>query len=101
VGAGVGYARQVVAFNAAVATDSTPPHDPGGDGNGPALATNDGDVDFGPCTTTNWGTITHIGLYDDSAAGNLLVYGEVATSKLIEVGDSLTVFAENLKIRID
>jgi hypothetical protein len=73
VGAGVGYARQSVAFGAPSngATDNT------------AIET------FGPNTTTNWGTITHAALLDASSGGNFLYYGALAASRTVNIGDSL------------
>lgn len=35
-------------------------------------------------------TITHFGLYDDSAAGNLLIVGPVSTSRTCIIGDTVT-----------
>ena len=41
--------------------------------------------------TANWGTITHIGLWDASTGGNLLFHGAVTTSKTIESGDTFQI----------
>ena len=51
--------------------------------------------------TSNWGTITHISLYDASSAGNLLFHGAVTTSKTIETGDSFQISSGNLTISLD
>lgn len=40
---------------------------------------------------TNWGTITHIGIYDAETAGNLLYYGTLAASKDIDVSDQFVI----------
>jgi hypothetical protein len=98
---GDGYSRKAITFNAAIATDSTPPHAPGGDGNGPGLATNDGDVEFDECTGNNWGEITHIALFDAATSGNMLVYGAVATPQTINVGGTLRLKDGDLKITLD
>jgi len=43
-------------------------------------------------TGGNWGTITHIGLYDHQTAGQLLWQGAIAGGgKLIENGDTLVI----------
>lgn len=74
VGAGVGYSRQAVAFDAPSngATQNT------------ALES------FGPCTTTNWGSITH-GALEDAASGaaNFLYHGALAVARTINVDDIL------------
>ena len=37
--------------------------------------------------TGDWGTITHFGIFDALTTGNLLYYGALTTSKVIESGD--------------
>jgi hypothetical protein len=54
-----------------------------------------------PAATANWGTITHIGIYDASSAGNLLYHGAVTTSKTIESGDTFQISSGNLTISLD
>ena len=51
--------------------------------------------------TANWGTISHIGIYDASSAGNLLFHGAVTTSKTIESGDTFQISSGNLSISLD
>ena len=51
--------------------------------------------------TGNWGTISHIGIYDASSAGNLLFHGAVTTSKTIESGDTFQISSGNLSISLD
>lgn len=68
------------------------------DANWTAASATDGLTDnasaivFGPCTGTNWGSITHFAICDSATygAGNMLVYGPVATPRTIEVGDTFT-----------
>jgi len=50
--------------------------------------------------TSNWGTISHIGVYDASTGGELLFHGAVTTSKTIETGDSFQVSSGNLTITL-
>lgn len=46
-----------------------------------------------PAPTANWGTVTHIGIFDASTAGNLLFWGALASSKTINNGDAAPSFA--------
>lgn len=83
-GAATAYARQTITFDAAAS------------GSAASAAT----VTFS-AATLNWGTITHIGIYDASTGGNLLFHGAVTTSKTIESGDTFQVSAGNLTISLD
>jgi hypothetical protein len=78
---GNGYARQSMAFDAAVsgATDNT------------------SNVDF-PAATASWGTVSHYGLFDASTGGNLLIHGAFTASKAIGTGDVLRIAAGELDI---
>jgi len=80
---GNGYARQAVSF---IASDAA------------AATENTAQLTFGPCSTAQWGTITHMAVFDASTAGNMLYYGALTASRLIEVNDSLVVAAGDLDI---
>ena len=80
---GGSYARQTVAFTV---TGDT--------------ASNTSAVEF-PTATANWGTITQVGVFDASTAGNLLAYADLTASKTIESGDVLRVPAGDLDITLD
>ena len=43
-----------------------------------------------PVATANWGTITHVAICDNATngAGNLLLYGTLTTSKVVNTGDT-------------
>ncbi len=41
-----------------------------------------------PTATGNWGTITHVGIFDAASGGNLLLHGALSATKLIETGDT-------------
>ena len=69
---GDGYARQAVTFGA--------PTDGSGD--------NSGAVTFGPATA-DWGTITHVALYDALTGGNMLMHAALSASKTINDTDVL------------
>jgi len=82
---GSGYAREAVTFAAA----STP----GG------TTSNTGDVSF-TAAGGNWGTITHIGIFDASSAGNLLWHGSMTASKVVNDGDTLQFSTGNIDLTI-
>jgi hypothetical protein len=63
-------------------------------------ASTDATITF-DAATANWGTITHIGIYDASTSGNLLFHGAVTTSKTIESGDTFQISSGNLTISLD
>ena len=48
--------------------------------------------------TSNWGTITHVGLFDSASGGNLLVYGELQTAVDITSGDIFKIPANGFTI---
>ena len=77
---GTNYARTAVTFTV---TDDT--------------ATNSAAVTFA-AAGSNWGTVSHIGVYDASTAGNLLFHGSVTTAKQIDSGDTFTISTSNLSI---
>lgn len=81
---GGGYVRQAVTF---VAPSS-------------GATSNATDVVF-PEATTDWGTITHLGLRDADIGGNLLWYGPLSTSKTVLAGDQLIFKAGQLTISLD
>ena len=73
--AGNGYSRQAVTFGAASS--------PGG------TTDNTGSVSF-TATGGNWGTITHVGIFDASTTGNMLWHGAMTASRTINDGDTLS-----------
>ena len=80
---GGGYARQTMAMTVT--------------GN---EATTSGAVEY-PTATANYGTVTHVGIYDALTAGNLMAYASLASSKTIETGDVFRVPAGDLDITLD
>ncbi|WP_026487646.1 phage tail fiber protein [Caldanaerobius polysaccharolyticus] len=78
---GGGYARQQITFNVAS----------GGQ------ITNNADVVF-PVATASWGTVTHIGIRDAAAGGNLLYYMPLDVTKTIDAGDQLKIPVGQLTI---
>ena len=78
---GSAYVRKAIAFSAASS----------------GSASNSGAVEF-DAATSSWGTITHIGIWDASSAGNLLFYGALDASKAIATGDIFKVNASGVTI---
>ena len=88
VGAGVNYSRQTVAFGAATTVA------------GVSTASNSADVEFGPATVSNWGTISHLAIFDAASGGNMLFHGALSVAKTITVDDSLRIGTGNLTIEL-
>ena len=80
---GGSYARQSMAFSVSGNT-----------------ASNSAAVEF-PTATASWGTVSHVGLYDASTAGNLLAYAALTASKTIDSGDVFRVPSGDLDITLD
>lgn len=74
---GGGYARKAITFGA-----------PSDNGTAEEVA-NNALVDFGTATA-DWGTATHFGIEDASAAGNMLIFGALPSSKIIQNGDPVS-----------
>ncbi len=54
-----------------------------------------------PTATASWGTVTHIGIYDASSAGNLLAWAALTASKTIASGDVFRIPAGDIDITLD
>lgn len=53
---------------------------------------NNGTVTF-PAPTGNWGTITHLGVFDASTGGNLLFWMALSASKIVNSGDQAPIIS--------
>lgn len=62
---------------------------------------NNGVITFPTPTPSGWGTVTGVGIYDATSAGNLLIYAALTASKVINAGDSVTFPAASLAFQID
>lgn len=71
---GNNYARQAVTFGAASS----------------GQVANTGSFQHGPATGSNWGTITHVSIWDAPSGGNCLAFGSVGSPVAINVNDSVT-----------
>lgn len=80
---GGSYARQAVTFS--VSGDT---------------ATNTAAIEF-PVATADWGTITHVAVFDASTGGDQIAYAALSTSKTIATGDVLRVPAGDLDVTLD
>lgn len=60
---------------------------------------NAADIEF-PVATGNWGTITHMGIFDAASAGNLLFHGALTASKAINTNDQFKFAAGDLDITL-
>ena len=74
---GTAYARQSVTFSVSGNT-----------------ASNTAAIEF-PTATASYGTVTHVGVYDASTAGNLIAYAALTTSKAIDTGDVMRLPAND------
>ena len=64
-------------------------------------ASNNANITF-PTATSDFGVISHIGLYDSSTpgTGNLLLHGALDSSKTIETGDTFQISTGNLTVTL-
>lgn len=63
--------------------------------------TNTSAITFSAASGGNWGTITHIGIFDALTTGNLLAHGALSASKQIDDGDTFQINSSALTITID
>lgn len=54
-----------------------------------------------PTAGSNWGTVVGVGIFDASSAGNLLYFGNLAASKVVNTNDIFKFNATDLKITED
>lgn len=64
------------------------------------LATSSAAVEW-PTATADWGTVTHIGLFDASTEGNMISHSSLVVSKTISDGDVFRIPAGDLDITLD
>lgn len=62
-------------------------------------STNSAAVEF-PQATADWGTVSHIGIWDASSSGNLLYHTALDTSKAIATGDIFKIATGNLSVTL-
>ncbi len=54
-----------------------------------------------PTASGSWGTVTAVGMYDAASAGNLLYWGDLAASKAIASGETLSIQAGSFNFSED
>lgn len=86
--AGTGYARVAVTLKMNPADSVT------------GISSNNASISFGPALT-DWGTITHIGISDLSAAGNMLLYGPLTIVQTTPIGESVQFVSGQFLIQFD
>lgn len=84
---GNGYARDATGTMTVSGTD-------------PTLCTNSAAIEFAPASGGNWGTITHIAIFDASTGGNMLGWAALSSSRIIYDGDILRIPAGDLDITL-
>jgi hypothetical protein len=57
-------------------------------------------VEF-PTASANWGTVTHVGVFDASSSGNLMAYATLTASKQIDSGDVFRIPSADLDITLN
>jgi hypothetical protein len=61
---------------------------------------NTADITF-PIATADWGTITHVALFDAQTGGNMLFYASLTAQKQIQSGDQMVIKLGNLAVTLD
>ena len=69
-------------------------------GTSPTNCTNAAAIEFAAASGGNWGTITHIAIFDASTSGNMLGWAALTTSRTINDGDVLRIPAGDLDITL-
>lgn len=62
-------------------------------------ASNSGAIEY-PTATGNYGTVSHVGIFDASSGGNLIAYAALSVSKTISTGDVLRIPAGDLDVTL-
>jgi len=65
-----------------------------------ATTSNNAAIEF-PTATGNWGTVTHVGVFDAASSGNLMAYATLSSSKAIATGDVFRVPTGDLDITLN
>ena len=67
---------------------------------GTGTRTNTASIVFGSATTSSWGAVSGVGIWDATTAGNLLFAGTLATARTIGIGDTLTIASGALSVTL-
>ena len=88
---GGSYARELVENDLA----TSPYWDSHVDG----VTDNNADITF-TTASANWGTVSHMGIYDASTVGNLLFHGSLSGSKTVDTNDTFKFATGDLDITL-
>lgn len=66
----------------------------------PSSISNSADVDF-PTATANWGTIVAAAIFDAASGGNMLLWGDLTTSKAVNSGTQARFLTGDIVITLD
>lgn len=80
-----GYARQTITLKAGVFTLGTG-----------TVTSNDAPIVFGPAVNNAWPAVTHAAIFDNS--GNMLIFGALAASRTVGVGDTYSFAIDALQL---
>lgn len=69
-------------------------------GSGPTEAENNSEITFGEATS-DWGTVSHVSIYDAQTGGNPLWQGQLDSSKSVQTGDELIFRSNDIHIELD
>lgn len=61
---------------------------------------NTSDVEF-PIAGASWGTVSHVGIWDNSTAGNMLLFGALNTPRTIGIDNQLVFLAGEVTVTFD
>jgi hypothetical protein len=86
---GTGYARELLNGNLSGPTS------------GPTWTVVNSNAITFTTATTGWGSVTHFGIHDASAGGNLLYWGTLSTPRTVTDSDVLEVPVGNLSVLLD
>ena len=67
---------------------------------GPTTIENSSELSFGE-TTSNWGTVSHVSVWDDSSDGNCLWQGALDVSKTVDQGDELIFRVGDISVSLE
>jgi len=54
-----------------------------------------------PTPSLSWGTVTHFAIFDALSGGNMLFWGALSASKLVQSGDTVSIQISQLVVQID
>lgn len=91
---GNGYARELVYENLGGTPDWNAVA-----GTTPTVVDNSDDVDLGPASGGNWGTVIATAVCDASSAGNMLMYDNDMTDQAVDDGDTMRFPAGDLDMQ--